>query len=300
MIPILFGVTLLTFLLFNVVIKDPALQFAGKHATPEALAAIRAELGTDQPLMTQYLNSLKQMVTLDFGRSWSSRQQISTMISAGLGPSLSLMIPAFFFSVFISICLALGTAYMRGTWVDKTATIVALGLLSISSLVYVMVFQNVLAFDLGLFEISGWDTSWTGRWVYLVLPWIIYVVLSLGPDLLVFRSAIVDEMYQDYVRTARAKGLKRSAVLFKHVLKNAMIPIITIVMLQLPFLITGSLLLEAFFGIPGLGGMLVTAINESDFPVIRAMVVVGTLLYMFFNLLSDILYAWVNPRIRLG
>ena len=181
---------------------------------------------------------------------------------------------------------------------DKAATVVALALVSISSLVYIMVFQNFFGYTLGVFPISGWDSSWVDRWAYVQLPWLIWVVLSLGPNLLIYRTAILDEYFQDYVRTARAKGLAEYSILFKHVLKNALIPIITIVVIQMPFLITGSLLLEAFFGIPGLGGLLFQAINNSDFPVIRAMVVIGTLLYMIFNLLSDLLYAYVNPRVR--
>ena len=300
MIPILFGVTSITFLLFNVVIDDPAVLLAGKSASPERLAQIRAELGTDQPMYIQYLNSVKQIFTFDFGRSWSSQQKVSETIMQGIGPSLTLTVPAFAISVLLSICLALGTAFFRGSWVDKMATVVALALMSISSLVYIMVFQNFFGYTLGVFPISGWDSSMTGRWEYVQLPWLIWIVLSLGPNLLVYRTAILDEYFQDYVRTARAKGLAEGVVLFKHVLKNALIPIITIVVVQMPFLITGSLLLEAFFGIPGLGGMLYQAINNSDFPVIRAMVVIGTLLYMTFNLLADLMYAVVNPRVRLS
>ncbi len=300
MIPILFGVTIITFVLFNVVIDDPAVLLAGKSASPERLQQIRAELGTDQPLYVQYLTSVKQIFTFDFGRSWSSKQSVSETILAGLSPSLTLTVPAFIISILLSICLALGTAYFRGTAVDKFATVMALALMSISSLVYIMVFQYTFAFNLGVFPISGWDQSWTDRWQYVQLPWMIWIVLSLGPNLLVYRTAILDEYFQDYVRTARAKGLAEGVVLFKHVLKNALIPIITIVVVQMPFLITGSLLLEAFFGIPGLGGLLYQAINNSDFPVIRAMVVIGTLLYMTFNLLADLAYAVVNPRVRLS
>jgi peptide/nickel transport system permease protein len=153
---------------------------------------------------------------------------------------------------------------------------------------------------LGLFPISGWDPSWTGRWQYLVLPWIILFVLLLGADILVYRSVILDEAYQDYVRTARAKGVSTYKIFGVHILKNALIPIITMVVIDMPFLITGSVLLENFFGIPGLGGMLVTALNESDLPVIKAMTVIVSIAYMIFNLLSDILYSVVDPRIRLS
>jgi peptide/nickel transport system permease protein len=151
-----------------------------------------------------------------------------------------------------------------------------------------------------MFPISGYDASWTGRWYYLLLPGFIWIITQLGTDVLLYRTVMLDEIFQDYVRTARAKGLAEKSVLLKHVLKNAMIPIITNVVLEVPFLYLGSLVLEAFFGIPGLGNMLAQAIFASDFPVIKAMTFFGTLLYIIFNLISDIMYAWADPRVKLG
>lgn len=299
-IPIMFGVTLLTFLLFNMLSGDPAKRFAGKHATPEMVATIRADLGLDRSLPQQYLFYLKQIVTFDFGRSWATKQKISTMIDDGLSATLSVTVPPFIASVFFCVGLALFTAYFRGTVFDKGVVVTCLGLLSISSLVYILSLQYLLAYRAGLFPISGWDPSWVDRWAYLVLPWIILFVLTLGSNILVYRSVVLDEAYQDYVRTARAKGLSSRAVFARHVLKNAMIPIITVVVIEMPFLITGSVLVENFFGIPGLGGMLVKALNDSDFPVIKAMTVIISFAYMIFNLLSDILYGVVDPRIKLG
>lgn len=300
MVPIVFGVTLLTFILFNILVSDPASRFAGKHATPERVEAIKAELGLDRSLPQQYLFFLKQVATFDYGRSWSTKQTISTMIDDGFSATLCLTTPPFVASVIFSVILAMIASYFRGTVFDKGVVIVCLGMLSVSSLVYILFLQNILAFRMGLFPISGWDPSWAGRWQYLVLPWIILFVLLLGADILVYRSVILDEAYQDYVRTARAKGLTARAIFSRHILKNAMIPIITIVVIEMPFLITGSVLIENFFGIPGLGGMLVQALNNSDFPVIKAMTVIISLSYMVFNLLSDILYSIVDPRIRLG
>jgi peptide/nickel transport system permease protein len=300
MVPILFGVTLLTFFLFNVLVSDPATRFAGKHATVERVEAIKAELGLDRSLPQQYLFFLKQVATFDYGRSWSTKQQISTMIDDGFSATICLTTPPFVVSVIFSVLLAMVASYFRGTIFDKGVVIVCLGMLSISSLVYILFMQNIFAYQLGLFPISGWDPSWIGRWRYLALPWLILFVLLLGADILVYRSVILDEAYQDYVRTARAKGLSVTSIFTRHILKNAMIPIITIVVIEMPFLITGSVLLESFFGIPGLGGMLVKALYESDFPVIKAMTVIISLAYMFFNLLSDILYSLVDPRIRLG
>ncbi len=292
--------TLLTFILFNIVVGDPAVRFAGKHATAERVEAIRAELGLDRSKPEQYLFFLKQIVTLDFGRSWSTKQEIGTMIGDGISATICLTAPPFIASIVFCIGLALFAAYFRGTIFDKGVVVTCLGLMSISSLVYILALQYLLAFKAGVFPISGWDPSWSGRWEYLVLPWIIMFVLTLGPNILVYRSVILDEAYQDYVRTAKAKGLSSQSVFARHVLKNAMIPIITVVVIEMPFLITGSVLVENFFGIPGLGGMVIKALNESDFPVVKAMTVIMSFAYMFFNLLSDILYSVVDPRIKLS
>ncbi len=300
MIPILVGVTLLTFMLFNIFGGDPALRFAGKHATAEQVQTVRAELGLDRSLPEQYLFFVKQIVTADYGRSWASKQLISTMIGDGLGATLSLTAPAFVASIFFCIGLALFAVWGRGTILDKGTVVTCLALLSISSLVYILALQYILAFKGGFFPISGWDPSWTGRWEYLVLPWIILFVLSLGPNILIYRTVIMDEAFQDYVRTARAKGMNERSVYAKHILKNAMIPIITVVVIEMPFLITGSVLIENFFGIPGLGGTLIKALNDSDFPTIKAFTVISALTYMVFNLLADVLYSIVDPRVKLG
>jgi peptide/nickel transport system permease protein len=299
MIPIFFGITLVTFVLFNVAGGDPAAVAAGRYATVERIAQLRAQMGLDQPYFQQYLNLVKQLATFDFGRSWSSRQEISTLIYAGLVPSLTVTVPAFVLTLLFAIPLSLLLAFKRNTRLDKTIMVVCLGLISISSVVYVLAGQYFLAYKWGWFPISGWDSSWDGRWQYATLPIIIMVSLSLGTDVLFYRTVFVEEMFQDYVRTARSKGLSNTTILLKHVLKNAMVPIITLVVLEIPFLIVGSLLTESFFGIPGLGGLIYTAINDADFPVIKAMTIISALGYMFFQLVSDILYALVDPKIRL-
>ena len=300
MIPILFGVTLVSFILFNVAGGDPAAQAAGRYATPEQIATLRAQMGLDKSLPLQYLDLLYQVFTFDFGRSWSSKQQISTLIVNGLGPSLSITVPGFLLTLLVTIPLSLLLAFKRQSLLDQTALVVCLALVSISSVVYVLAGQYFLAYQLGWFPISGWDNSWSGRWPYAALPIIIMVTLSLGSYILFFRTVFLDEMFQDYVRTARAKGLSNRKILLKHVLRNALVPIITLVVLQIPFLIVGSLLIESFFGSPGLGGLIYQAIQESDFPVIKAMTIISAILYMLFQLLSDVLYALVDPKIRLG
>ena len=299
MIPIMFGITIVTFLLFNVAGGDPAAQAAGKHATPEQIAEIKKELGLDGPLHQQYLFFVKQIVTFDFGRSWSTKQKISTMIYDGVDASLSLTVPSFIITLIITISLALLTAHLRGSYFDKGVMVVCLAMMSLSSLVYILYGQYYFGYQFDMFPIAGWDPSWTGRWEYLVLPTIIFVSLSLGGNILFYRTAFLDEIYQDYVRTARSKGLDTKTILFKHVLRNAMVTIITLVIMQMPYLITGSLLIESFFGIPGLGGLVFQGINNADFPVIKAMTFMGAFLYMFFQLLADVLYAVVDPKIQL-
>jgi peptide/nickel transport system permease protein len=298
MFPILFGIALVTFLLFNVAGGDPAAQAAGKYATAEKIEEMRESLGIAGPLHEQFLGHLKQMATFDFGRSWSTKQTIRSMIYAGIDASVSLILPAFVLSLLISVSIALLIASLRGSKLDQSALVICLALMSISSLVYILAGQFNMAYQLNMFPINGWDPSWVGRWQYLQLPILIFVVLSLGSAVLFYRTVFLDQMYQDYVRTARSKGLSDRVILFKHVLRNAMIPIITVVVTQLPFMILGSLLLESFFGIPGLGRMIVDAIQNSDFPVIKAMTTITAILVLVFQLIADLLYAVVDPRVQ--
>ena len=297
--PVLFGVTLICFLIFNVVGGDPALQYAGKNASFEQIASLRHELGLDQSFHKQYFLFLKQVITFDWGESWQTHENINELLAKGLGPSLSLSLPAFFLTFIISMALALYTTCFRKTWVDPCITTFCLALMSVSFLVYIIVYQYVFAFSMNLFPINGWNSSLWLRWHYLLLPWLISVSVSLGPSVLIYRSVLMDEALQDYVTTAKARGLSPFVIYLRHILKNTMIPISTFVIMQIPFLMTGSLLLEAFFGIPGLGGLLMQAIQNSDFPVIKAMTVMGSLAYLLFNLISDFAYTLFDPRVGL-
>jgi len=221
------------------------------------------------------------------------------MIKQGAGPSLSISVPAFILSTLISITIALFVAYFRGKSIDKIIVFICVALMSISSLAYILFGQWALAFKLSLFEISGYEEGFPDFIPYILLPMWIWVILSVGPDVRFFRTVMLDEIYQDYVRTARAKGLSERAILFKHVLKNAMIPILTYTIIKIPFLILGALLLESFFSIPGLGGMTLAAVNTSDFPVLRAMTVLSAVSYILFSLITDVLYTVVDPRVSL-
>ncbi len=242
---------------------------------------------------------MKSAFTFDFGRSWATKQQISTMIAQGAIPSLSVTLPGFFFATVVSVLLSTVVAYFRGKGIDTFIRFLTIGMMSISSLVYIMVFQWLFAYKLGWFEISGFEYSFPGVMPYISLPIIIWVVLSLGPDVRFYRTLILDEMYQDYVRTARAKGVSEKVILLKHVLRNAMIPILTYTVVQLPFLLLGSILLESFFSIPGLGNMVINALNSSDFPVLKAITVLSAVAYIVFTLIQDVLYTVVDPRVKL-
>ncbi len=194
----------------------------------------------------------------------------------------------------MSIGMALACAYWRNKSVDRVLVIVSVVLMSVNYLVWIIMGQFFFAFKLGWFPIWGFES-----WRYLLLPVMIGVISGLGPNLRFYRTVILDELYKDYVKTAYAKGLGPVAVLFKHVLPNAMIPIITNTALVLPYLYTGNLLLESFFGIPGLGGLSINAINSADVDVVRGVVIVGAAIYVVASLLTDVCYAWADPRVKL-
>ena len=212
----------------------------------------------------------------------------------GVVPSLTLAVPIFFVEAVVAISIALFAAFYRNTWIDRTLVVLCVVGMSVSYLVYILVFQYILAFRLRWFPIWGYESV-----KYLLLPVIVGLVSGLGGEVRFYRTVMLDEMYQDYVRTAFSKGVSQRAVLFKHVLKNAMIPVITHTVIAIPFLYTGNLLLETFFGIPGVGYLAVEAINSNDIPVIKATVMVGSIIYVFASLITDICYAMVDPRVKL-
>ncbi len=246
------------------------------------------------PLDSQLMFFLKQIARFDFGMSSSLNQPVSGLLLKGMGPSLCLMIPVFFLELFLAIGIALICAFVRNTFVDRFFVVLAVALMSINYLVWIIAGQYVLSFKLGWFPVWGFAS-----WSYLLLPVLIGVISGLGSNVRFYRTIMLDEMYKDYVRTAFAKGVSKAGVLFKHVLKNAMIPIVTNVITAIPFLYTGSLLLESFFGIPGLGYLAVNAVNSSDVDVIRAEVFIGAVLFVIFNLITDLCYAWLDPRVKL-
>lgn len=300
MIPTMLGVVLLIFFLFNWVGGDPAYILAGKMSNPEQIENIRQQLGIDQPYYVQLWIFIKQIISFDYGVSWSTGESVSQIISTRLGPSLTILIPLTILQTVISIILALAVASVRGSLTDRMVMMLCTIGMSISILVYIIIFQYFFAYQLGWFPVQGWSDSFSENlFKYALLPVLIMLVVSIAPTLRLYRSFILDEVNQDYVRTARAKGVSERRVYGVHVLRNASIPIVTDVMATLPALLIGAFLIERFFGIPGIGREVIIAVERSDFPVIKAITVYVAAATMFFNLIADLIYKLIDPRVEL-
>ena len=301
MLPTMAGVVVLVFVLFNYVGGDPAYILAGKMSNAEAIANIRKQLGVDQPYTVQLGIFIKQILTFDFGNSWATGESVANIIATRLGPSLTVLIPLTILETFFGVALALAIAFVRGSLTDRAVMIACTVGMSISILVYIIVFQYGFAYKLGLFPVQGWGESFSENLLrYSLLPILIGLAVSIAPTLRLYRSFVLDEANQDYVRTARAKGLGERRIMWVHVLRNASIPIITHVMSNLPALLIGAFLLERFFGIPGIGREVILAVERSDFPVIKAITVYVAAATMIFNLLTDLMYQAVDPRVQLS
>ncbi len=316
LVPILVGISLITFFLFRVVGGDPVDRVAGKYATEEQKAQLRRQLGFDRPLWpppgrllkgdfrgflcNQLFAHLYSTFTFRFGRSEQYHRTISEMIWTGAGPSLSLTVPAFIIGLFLQITIAMLCAFRQGGAFDRAVVILSVIGISIPYLALIIFGQVFLAGRWGLFPIYGYPEQFGFAVVrYVALPVLLGVSAGLGAGVRFYRTVILDETRADYVRTARAKGVGEGGVMFGHVLKNALIPIITQVVVVVPFLFLGSLLLERFFAIPGLGFMLVDAVASSDWPVINALTFVSSVIYLGALLATDLLYALVDPRVSL-
>ncbi len=243
---------------------------------------------------SQLVFYFRQLARLDLGVSAATNQPVARMLAEGLGPSLALTVPIFLVGLAAAVSLALLCAYTHGGWPDRLILGVAVTLMSVNYLVWIVVGQFVFAYKLGWFPVWGFES-----WRHLALPVLIGVISGLGADTRFYRAIMLEEIGRDYVRTAKAKGVKPFGMLFRHVLRNAMIPISTHVAMTIPFLYTGSLLLESFFGIPGLGGVGINAINSADVDVVRGVVLVGSVLYILAGIISDVVYMWLDPRVRL-
>ena len=300
MLPTLGGVILLVFFLFKFFGGDPAEVLAGQVADKQQIEAIRSQLGLDQPWWVQLGVFLKQVFSFDFGQSWMTREPVSSIFVSRLPATLTVMVPIIVLEVFLAIPIAMFVAYVRGSLADRAIVAACVVAMSISFLVYIIFGQYVFGFLLGWFPVQGWsDHFLTNLFRYAPLPVMLAVFVSLAPQTRLYRTFFLDEINHDYVRTARAKGLAEPVVMMKHVLRNAMIPILTNVAVQLPSIFVGSFLIEVFFSIPGLGREVFLAVNRSDYPVIQAVTVYLAVLTMLINLGADLLYKLVDPRVEL-
>jgi len=312
-IPILVGVNLLTFALFFVVNtpEDMArMQLGAKRVTPEAIEKWKIEHGYDRPLLwnaqaeglekatrTIFFEKSVKLFTFSFGASEADKRDIGNEIRTRMWPSLALAIPVFLVGLAVNITFALLLAFFRATYLDYSGVVLCVAMMSVSTLFYIIGGQYLVSKLWHLVPLSGYDEGLDAA-KFLVLPVVIGIVSSFGAGGRFYRTLFVEEMGKDYVRTARAKGLAETTVLFRHVLKNAMIPILTGVVVVIPTLFLGSLIAESFFGIPGLGSYTIDAIQAQDFAVVRAMVFIGSVLYIIGLVLTDISYTLVDPRVR--
>jgi peptide/nickel transport system permease protein len=299
-VPTLAGVVLLVFFLFNWIGGDPAYILAGKISNPETIANIRRQLGVDQPYAVQLWIFVKQILSGDFGVSWSTNESVNNIFRTRLGPSLTVLVPLLLISTLLGMAAAMLVAYVRGSLTDRAVMVACTVAQSVSILVYILVFQYVLAYQFGWFPVQGWGVTFLDNlFRYAVLAIIVGVAVSLAPDIRLYRTFFLDEINQDYVRTARAKGMSEARVMWVHVLRNAAIPIVTNILLQLPGLLAGAFLIERFFGIPGIGREVILAVERSDFPIIKAVTVYVAVATMVANLAADLIYKAIDPRVQL-
>ncbi|HEV7915527.1 MAG TPA: ABC transporter permease [Albitalea sp.] len=300
MVPTLLGVVLLVFLLFKGFGGDPAEILAGLNATAQQVDSIRQQLGLNEPWYVQLWINIKQIATFDWGRSWATNESVANIFKTRLPATLTVMLPILVLDALLALPIAMWVAYRRGSLADRTIMVITTVALSVSFLVYIILGQYLFGFQLGWFPVQGWSDSVLKNLVtYVPLPLLLVLVVGLAPQTRLYRTFFLDELGHDYVRTARAKGMTEGKVLFKHVLRNAMIPILTNIGLALPGVFVGSFLIEVFFSIPGLGREVILAVNRSDYPVLQALTVYLAMLTMLINLTVDVLYKLVDPRVVL-
>ena len=305
---VVFGVLFFLFVLFFWVATpdDIARRALGEKAPPEAIEQWKVNHGYDRPLWpwesyedNMLFSHYRSMLTLDFGRSDADDVPIMEKIVKGAGPSLALTVPLFVMGLVVSVMLSLIVAVFRETYVDRMGVVLCVFGMSVSILLYIVGAQFLIAKLLRWFPISGFDSSPEVVLRFLALPIMVGLMSSIGSNVRFYRTVFLEEVHRDFVRTARAKGCGEARIMVRHVLRNAMIPILTQIVIAIPFLFTGSLVLESFFGIPGLGALTVEAIQGNDFATLRTMVFVGSVLFVVAQVLTDLSYSLVDPRVRL-
>lgn len=300
-IPILVTVSLLTFLLFYGAFPPERIarnNLSAKNPTQKQIKDWLSAHGYDKPKSEQFKTHMTSLLTFHFGKSDQNGEDILERITKGAPPSFTIALLIFVGAQIATIAAALFLAYFRGTYVDYWGTFLCVLMMSVVYIVYILTGQFVLGKLLKIYPIAGYREGVAG-FKFFLLPVVVGIANSFGGGTRLYRTFMLEEMNQDYVRTARAKGVSEQRILFKHVLKNAALPIITSSVATIPSLFLGSLLLESFFNIPGLGNYTVDAIQNADFAVVRAMVFLGTLLTIIGYILTDIAYGLVDPRIRL-
>ena len=304
---VVFGVLFLLFVLFFTVTEpeDIARKALGDKAPPEVIEQWKINHGYDQPLWpwqdwdeNLLFDHYRKMLTFDFGLSDADDSPIIDRIRLGMGPSLSLTIPLLVLGLLAAIPLSLLVAFFRETYIDRMGVLICVLAMSVSTLLYIIGAQFLIGKLLRWYPISGFNFDPMLLPRFLALPVIVGVVSGVGSDVRFFRTVFLEESSRDFVRTARAKGASEPRIMVRHVLRNALIPILTHIVLAIPFLFTGSILLEAFFGIPGLGSITVDAIQANDFSTLRTMVYIGSLLFVFGQVATDLSYGLVDPRVR--
>ncbi len=311
-IPVFLGIVLFVMLALRV--HDPVYALLGKNASQEDVTKKREVVGLDKPFVQQYFRFL---CTFDLRtESWVIQpgRTVGEILSKAVIPSISLTLPALLLTSVFSICVGIIASYFRGRPVDRMLVFGAVLGMSVSFLVYIILgqyfdFMLITKLDVRWLAISGYE-DWVSivpprvnvaTWVhYCLLPVMISVIVAMGYDTRFYRAVMVEESQRDYITTAKAKGASKAKIMFVHMLKNAMIPIITRVVISLPFLIMGSILLEVFFGIPGMGRTLIAAVREQDFPVVQSFTAIFSAIYIMTIILTDVLYALVDPRVRLS
>lgn len=299
-LPVVLGVMIVSFLMLHLAPGDPAVVIAGADATPEAVAAVRAQLGLDRPLPERFLTYLRKVVRGDLGHSLVSRKPVAEEIRRVFGPTLQLVVAALGFALATALVLGVASAVWRGTLIDRIATVA--GVLGLSLPIFWVGLMLIwwLSFQWALFPVSGWGGPiWTLRGLHhTALPALTLGATLVGPLARMTRATLLEVLRQDYVRTARAKGLGEARVVGVHALRNAALPIITVVGLQLGYLLGGAVVTETIFGWPGMGRTAVLAILARDFPLVQGIVITGALTFVAVNLLVDLLYVRFDPRLR--
>lgn len=305
-IPVYLGIILL--LMAALRVNDPVSAYVGKNATDEMYAAKAEAMGLDRPFLLQYVDFLGNLVTFDFTEeSWANEGfTVGSIIQRSIVPSISITVPALILTSALSIVIALVSSFYRGRLPDRVMMFLAVLGMSISFLVYIILGQYFGAYRLNeaidgeIFKVQGYEAGLANWAKFCALPVLISTIVAMGYDTRFYRAVMVEESGKDYITTARAKGATKRKIMFVHMLKNAMIPIVTRIMITLPFLVMGSLLLEVYFNIPGMGRALYDSITQSDFPVTQTLVAIFAGIFILSIILNDVLYALVDPRVRLS